>query len=52
MFKFKYRSIVIPSNIVTLCHALTFQFIKKNQVLFIAYYFLNSINHKLESPDL
>ena len=47
--KFKYRSIVIPSNIVTLCHALTFQFIKKNQVLFIAYYFLSGILVAIEN---
>ena len=47
--KFKYRNIVIPSNIVTLCHALTFQFVKKNQILFIAYNFISGILVSIEN---
>ena len=37
--RFKYRSIVIPSNILVFFHALTFQFFKKNQIVFIIYFF-------------
>ena len=47
--KFKYRNIVIPSNIVTVCHALTFQFVKKNQILFIAYDFISGILVTIEN---
>ena len=47
--KFKYRSIVVPSNIVTVCHALTYQFIKKNQILFITYNFISGILVSIEN---
>lgn len=47
--KFKYRSIVIPSNILVFFHALTFQFVKKNQILFIIYFFLSGIFISIEN---
>ena len=47
--KFKYRTIVIPSNILCLIHALTFQFIIKNEVLFIIYFFLAGLFSSIEN---
>lgn len=38
--KFKYKNIIIPNFICILIHALTFQFIKANGVLYIIYFFL------------
>ena len=46
--KYKYRSIVIPSNLLNLCHALTFQFIIKNKILYIIYYFMSGIFNSIE----
>jgi hypothetical protein len=47
--KFKYRTIVIPSNIICLMHALTFQFIIKNETTFIIYYFISNIFSSIEN---
>ena len=47
--KFKYRTIVIPSNILCLIHALTFQFIIKNEILFIIYFFLAGLFSSIEN---
>ena len=47
--KFKYRTIVIPSNILCLIHALTFQFIIKNGVLYVIYFFLSGILVSIEN---
>ena len=46
--KFKYRTIVIPSNLLNLCHALTFRFILRNKILYIIYYFMSGIFNSIE----
>ena len=47
--KFKYRTIVIPSNILCLIHAITFQYIIKNQILYIIYFFLSGLFSSIEN---
>ena len=47
--KFKYRTIVIPSNILCLIHTIIFQYIIKHEVFYIIYFFLSGLFSSIEN---
>ena len=54
--KFKYRNVNVPNFLCVMIHALTFQFIKKNSVIYVIYFFLvgvfSSIDNLATFPHL